>query len=453
MITREIREMGERVLYDHIIKYKVEMELVTPLHVGASFSDRNEVLVHPVDGLPFVQASSITGSLRDYYERNMGAEKAAELFGSTDISGGSRINVSDGSFKKDTVRFEMRPRVKIDPVSGTAGKTKAKGTNVTSGHKFDMECVAKGSKFSFSCYVRGKDFSDADEMIGILSALNEGGITFGGQKSNGFGDVKITKLLCRKFDLTDSGDRRSWINEENLREEDYENAMSGLSKTQGYAYRITVDAKTESGILVKGYKKEAFGNEGPDAINIQDANGDYFVPGSSIKGTVRNQIERILLYKVSDEGKRKGVITNIFGETESDGKAGNMIAYDARINIPGNAKLTTTNRIHIDKVKGGVMNTGLFSEQRAFGDICIKIDITKRNNPELSCGYLLMALRDLALNLYNLGSGYSIGNGMVEVKSISVSYPGGKAVIDMKSGNVEDNDGIIDKCIRKTGEE
>lgn len=452
MTIRGIRKMGEMNSFDHVIKYKAYLELVTPMHVGASFSEKNEVLLHPVDGLPFVQASSIAGSLRDYYTKEKGDKRASELFGSSDVENGSRIIVSDGNFDQKSVKFEMRPRVKIDPESGTTSKSKAKGTDASSGHKFDMECVASGSKFSFELYIKGNDFSEAGDVEDILSAFNQGGITIGGQKSNGFGDVKISRLLCRKFDLTSGDDRKDWIIEDSLDDGKYDDITSSLAEKKSFAYRITGKAKTESGILVKGYKKDGFGQGSADAVNIQDANGNYIIPGSSLKGSLRSQIERILTYKGIEGDSRKQVITNIFGETESGGKAGNIISYDAVIEIPEGKKLKTNNRIHIDKATGGVMNTGLFNEQRAFGNIGLKIDITGRNNPELSCGYMLMAIRDLAINLYNLGGGYSIGNGMLSIDSIDVETKDGKATLDFKNGEITGDKSIVDRCIKATGE-
>jgi len=452
MTIRGTGRMGEGLLFDHIIKYKAYLELVTPLHVGASFSERNEVLLHPTDGMPFIQASSLAGTMRDYFERDRGLEKASQLFGSSETQGGSRIVVTDGYFEKDSVRFEMRPRVKIDPVSGTVSRSQAKGTNVSSGHKFDMECIGAGSRFSFTVYIKGTDYSDSDDMIRIFSALDNGGIKIGGQKSNGFGDVRITKLLCKKFDLKKTEDRRAWRDEELLEDSIYEDIISNLSSVSSFAYRITAKAKTEGGILIKGYKKEGFGENGPDVTSIQDAKSNYIVPGSSLKGAVRNQIERMLDYKGLSGERKNRVITEIFGESEAGGKAGNVICYDARISIPDGMSPNVTNRIHIDKITGGVMNTGLFNELSVFGDIEIGIDITERNNPELSCGFMIMAIRDLALNIYNLGSEYSIGNGMLIIEKILIESKHGSVELDIKENRISDDIGIVRRCIKATGE-
>lgn len=449
MIIREERRMSRTVIYDHILKYKAKLELVTPMHIGASYGDRNEVLIHPVDGIPFVQSSSLTGAIRGYYEKNF-ASKTAALFGSDEENSDSRIVVSDGRFEGD-IKYEMRPRVKIDSETGTTGKSLVKGSNVVSGHKFDMECIAKGAVLVFDVYIKAKDYEDEAEIFEVFSALNGGGITLGGQKSNGFGEVKVVSLQVKKFDLTNDSDRKKWIDEEDS-EKGYEEKKGALKETCSFAYRIRLKGMTESGILVKGYKKEAFGARGADAINIQDANGNYIIPGSSIKGSVRSQIERIVQYKGLSEKEGESVIKDIFGESESGGKTGNVRVYDSTIEVPTSKELPRTSRIHIDKLTGGVMNRGLFSEQRAYGNVEVCIDVLDKNNKDRSCGYVVLALRDLANNLFSLGGGYSIGNGMLKTECIEVLSGEHKAVLNMQSNVINDDTGLINRCIKATQE-
>lgn len=442
--------MGKIKTYDHIIKYKVMTQLVTPMHIGASFGMGNEVLIHPVDGLPFVQASSIAGVIRGYYEGKC-ADKVKELFGSGDADGNARIVFSDGHFS-ESIRYEMRPRVNIDPVSGTTGKSQVKGTGASSGHKFDMECIAAGTNLTFEVYIKADNYAVADGMLEAFSALNSGAITLGGQKSNGFGNVRITSLLEKRFNLRDESDFSKWLHEEDIADCDYEEKLSELKECQGFAYRICLKGMTESGILVKGYKKEGFGEKGVDAISIQDANGNYIIPGSSIKGSIRNQITRILTYKSYTKEKLDAVIRNIFGEADSGGETGNIRVYDTVIKVPKSNELPRTNRIHIDKLTGGVMNQALFSEQKAFGNINICIDIQKKNDADKSCGYLILALRDLAANLYNLGGGYSVGNGMIKAEELSVQAADATATICVETGEIKDETGLIQKCIKATQE-
>ena len=183
---------------------------------------------------------------------------------------------------------------------------------------------------------------------------------------------------------------------------------------------------------------------------MQDASGNYIIPGSSIKGSVRSQIDRILSFKGLTEEVKASVLTDIFGDAKVNGRTGNIRVHDTTIEVPKSGELPITNRIHIDKLTGGVMNSALFNEQKAYGNVEVCVEVLKKSNAERSCGYFLLALRDLAANLYNLGGGYSIGDGMIKTESIEIESEEGVAVIDMLNGVIKDDKHIIDKCIKAT---
>jgi excinuclease ABC subunit A len=121
-----------------------------------------------------------------------------------------------------------------------------------------------------------------------------------------------------------------------------------------------------------------------------------------------------------------------------------------------NEKAPLQHRIKIDKFTGGVMQSGLFSERDAAGNMAIQVDITEQTSPKAVCGLLLLALRDVAGGLVNFGSGYSIGKGFMNVDKITIISKDKKECTITYSdgnGNVEDPNGIIDECLRALKEE
>ena len=97
--------------YQIIDKYRAEVKTTAPLHVGSADREENEVLLHPVTDDPFLQASSIAGVLRTISETVNGADATKELFGSSyqkgdDTDRGSRVIISDGVRKLETVKME-----------------------------------------------------------------------------------------------------------------------------------------------------------------------------------------------------------------------------------------------------------------------------------------------------------------------------------------------------------
>ena len=458
--------MSVKFQYCKIIKYLVTAVCTEPLHIGSAMGDKEEVLVHPVDNVPFIQAASIAGAFREYYKSVYKEEKTDYLFGSRNLKEddnaseyGSKVKFGDGTFQKGEVKLELRPRIKIDPVSGSSGVSQMKGTKEISGQKFNMEYIGAGAKFSFPVYLYdGECQKELEEIFGAIQNQN---IMFGGQKSNGCGYIRIEKLQCKMFDLTKETDRKLWAMEEELQEKDYEDKTSLLkaSDFSRNAYEITIEGETEGELLVKSIAVAGHGADAPDSMNIQNAKMDYIVPGSSFKGAVRNQMEKIASYLHKEE-----IIENTFGkngERNKAGKIGNIGFFDTVIgDRKTNDLADISHRVHIDKFTGGVIYGSLFSQKNVSGKVKFKVVIKDTNEPDRSCGVLLMALRDLAVGAMSVGSGYNIGKGIIDVDKITVYSPKDKdtAVLNFKAedskAKIQDTSGIIEKCIHSVkGEE
>ena len=442
-------------IYDRVLKYRVQARLTGPLHVGSAEGGREEILIHPVEDVPFIQASSICGALRSWYSGRYGREEAARLFG--DISSqsertDSHIKVTDGRFlEPDSVKLEYRPRVRIDPVSGSVSSSVIGASGITSGHKFDLECVGGGAVFTFALYFYGCGSYEIPEeqILGMFSAIKSGEILFGGSKSTGYGSVAVEKLFRKDFDLKSPNGRALWAEEYRLPDQKTEEISGKLSSESFGRYRIVVHGKTESGLLVKGYVVSGFGEGFPDASGMRNALKDFIVPGSSLKGVIRSRAEVINGYL-----KRQGVshaeclIEGTFGSSAENGTSGNAVFRDAVIgDREKNEKLSLSHHIHIDKLTGGVFNGGLFAEKNTFGEVCFEIGIGSRNDPKASCALILLVLRDLAHGIINIGSGYASGKGIIKVSRIEITGEEGKAALDFEK-NRQENQPMIDGLIQ-----
>ncbi len=273
---------------------------------------------------------------------------------------------------------------------------------------------------------------------------------FGGQKSNGCGFMELQGLKRKIFDMTKAEDRKMWADEEALADNHYENIYSEIkTAAKSAAYEVMVSGSTEGELLVKSIAVQEYGKGTPDCMNIQNAAKEYIVPGSSLKGAVRNQMEKIAAYLGS-----KYIIEETFGksgETANDGKIGNIVFYDTVVgNREDNDRAQVKNRIHIDKFTGGVMHGGLFNEKNVSGDMQLHIMIRDKNNPDGTCGLLLMALRDLALGVMSVGGGYSVGKGILHVDQIIIydHKNQSEAVIKFEAASIADESGIIARCIK-----
>lgn len=399
--------------YDKIVKYKVSAKTNSHLHIGSSNGDKEDVLVDEA-GTPYIQASTLAGLLRSVNDATNGKSSSNELFGyslagSSEDNSRSRLRISDGIMEEEKIKLEIRPLVSIDRKTGAAKKH----------FKSETTYVAAGVPFDFEIYLYYDENHEnlKTQTEKMLSVLEFNDIRLGSKKSSGAGSIGIKDIEYSIYDMKDGDDRKAWARETKpmnqlVFEED--------ANVKQYKYTITVKAKTEGPLLVKSLYSEGFGKDAEDNGNIRNANGDYVIPGTSIRGSIRSQMEKIAAYL-----NKGNVIENSFGKIDENNhdnsKPGNLLFTDVVVgHKETNQEVKNRTRIHIDKFTGGVMYGALFSEKNIIGDMTIDIKIADKNDPDATLGLLLFALRDLAVHSFNLGSGYATGKGFVDVSEIII---------------------------------
>ena len=453
--------MPSMYAYDMITKYHVRAVLTEPMHIGSGDGSREEILVHPVDRLPYVQAAGLAGAYRDWFRRQYPSEEDL-LFGQSKDQENSygRLNFSDGYFSFDQgIGMELRPRVSINPETGCVDADQVQGTTRVSGQKFNMEYVGAGAKLEYDIYLFGRKNEDKGDEVKAhfeqaLAAMDRNGIQLGGQKSNGCGYLKLESLLGKTFEMDKAEDRKRWAVELAMEDDDYENWNSRLKpklETER-AYRIEVSGKTEGELLIKSLALDIFGKNAPDAAPMHNSAGKYIVPASSFKGTIRNRMEQIAAYLGLD-GKLLKEIFGHGGEQEKEGVAGSIRFFDTVVRSDdgeGQAASHLEHRIHLDKFTAGVIHGGKFAEQTISGKLDMRIEIVRGESASAGLGLLIFALRDLAAGRMNLGSGYSVGNGFLSIESILIQdlVSGKEARILFESQETQDESGILHDALQ-----
>ena len=447
-------------MYSTIYKYTVNAVTTAPLHIGAAVGEAGEVLINPVSGNPFIQASSIVGVLRTVSEKINGSAVTAKLFGNARSSDAGKeesdgcLKFSDADFYPETVKMELRPRVKINPDTGTVSAEKVSGSSEDSGQKFETEYIGEEAQFYFTIYLFTEKVIYVNELEKVIKGLSDTQI--GGQKSNGAGFVKLSKVLRREFDLTTDAGLNEWL----------ENSEDDCGEVKDFTnidpdskwYVITVSGKTEGEILVKSSIVEGFGEDAPDAINIKNASDKYIIPGSSFKGALRNRVSYI-----TGKLNKKDLTEDIFGHGTGSGanpsgaSRGKVVVRDILIDVSQCSKEYIQHRIHIDKFTAGVMQGQKFSESPIGGSLEITIAVEDFENAKAAVGLIILAIRDLANGFWNIGSGYNIGRGFVKVDTLAVETPGcngEKKVIhfNTENNNPDDIREISDVFMKAIGE-
>ena len=195
-------------------------------------------------------------------------------------------------------------------------------------------------------------------------------------------------------------------------------------------------------MLIKGIAVSGFGEDAADEENIRNTQGEYIIPGSSLKGVLRNRITYI-----ARKLKGKFLLDNIFGSVgkgKDKGNCGHIIVKDTVVgNKENNENVPLQHRIHVDKFTGGVMTGGLFSEKNIVGDLKLEIMVSENPYTDEAAGLLLLALRDLSAGLFNIGSGYNIGKGYIDVETIKIIKGVKEAVIRIHENQIDDPSGMI----------
>jgi len=202
------------------------------------------------------------------------------------------------------------------------------------------------------------------------------------------------------------------------------------------AYKLTVKCKTEGDLLVKGLVGGANSDGRQVATNMRNAGNKFIIPGSSIKGAFKSRAQYIC-----ELLNGRNLETKAFGG--KDKTSGNIIVKDAIFSLTDN-DLIERHRIHVDKFTGGVFNGGLFNERNIYGNFDIEINILKKNDPDFSLALILYVLRDLNAGLFNLGGGFNVGKGFVNIDNIEIC-----SVADAKKYHISFKEDTIDNELTK----
>ena len=113
------------VNFDKIVKYTINSVCESNLHIGSSVGGKEEVLVHPVTGVPFIQASSIAGVFRRNYEKLY--NDSDKLFGARSMNANSNASEFESRVKFTDGIFDNNPDAFIETMSTLADYRKKSG--------------------------------------------------------------------------------------------------------------------------------------------------------------------------------------------------------------------------------------------------------------------------------------------------------------------------------------
>ena len=256
----------------------------TPIHIGGVGGDADTDLALAMNGRGkyYIPGTSLAGALRGWMDRSVEETHLNDLWGFQDTDQGqaSFIIVDDAEIEQHDQTIEIREGVGIDRDTGTAAER----------FKYSRAILPKGVSFPLNITLDCKNDQPPDDLWQLLLALEKGEIRIGAAKTRGLGKVKLTVAGIHEqtfkdehiFDvLLKGGTAHQW---KDLKPKTY-HSPNKLSLDIQWTPKDPVMVKSEGeGIAV-------------DILPlVSQANQKTFfvIPGSSIKGVLRTQAERIV---------------------------------------------------------------------------------------------------------------------------------------------------------------
>jgi len=459
------------------------LKALTPIHVGGLGDDPLVDLPLARDGRGcfYIPGTSLAGALRAWTEAAWGKDRTQRLWGyqeqKADEGSASLVRVNDGLVHSTEDQLmclagieELRDGVGIDRVTGAAAL----------GIKYERAVLPRDSMIDFALVVElppGADAGDRAAIGCLLRALADGEIRLGGGKTRGSGRVRLERLSILEQDLHT---RRGILAA--LRGQGSAVALddlcSGLEPPFGDRPRFVFEIQwaPKGPLMVKsgaaGTTIDALPLLGLTAKGLAPV-----LPGSSLKGTLRSQAERIVRTVTNRRAPRHGdprqlflrqvevpLVDQVFGIATRHDEAGPAPAegplpgqgalavddcYAAANTSPaawqrvvrassadeltqalaesGPGWVERATHVAVDRWTGGAAEGLLFTvlepREIAWDNIRVEVDLGRVAEVDWkpAVALLLLTLMDLACGRVPLGFGGQRGLGAIEVRSIGVT--------------------------------
>lgn len=384
---------------EYISIIKAEIESMSPLFI----SDGEELLLIEETKEAYIPASTLAGAFRNYLE--FLGEDSDLLFGK-----GGENSIESSIYISDSFAayggLERRDGIKIHRERGSS----------KSGWKTQDLYLKKGLIFSLNLKI--KDWEDDIEikknlLLKALRGLDDSYIRLGGYKSNGLGIFKVKKIEIVDFDFKDISQWIKYLNKDYEQAKDITDKLASGDGEEKFV-EFNLNGSLTTPILI-GFSK---GSDSEDMYEMSiSSDGKYIIPGKSFKGSLRSRME-----KIGDYFNNRFLVKEIFGDIEENSNLSRIFVRESIIeNHSGDER--EYGRIRIDKFTGGTKNIGIKNDIPILGDVEFKLIYKLLGEEKIdsyAIGIIALALRDLAMENLNLGSGYSIGRGRYRAEKMTI---------------------------------
>ncbi|HFJ9404079.1 TPA: RAMP superfamily CRISPR-associated protein [Bacillus paranthracis] len=164
-------------------------------------------------------------------------------------------------------------------------------------------------------------------------------------------------------------------------------------------------------------------SEDDNEINFVSYNNQHYIPGSSLKGVLRNHTENIFYHLLKEKEvvenlsvyDKLSVVDQLFGHETFKGK---LVISDAL--FIGKPTIEERQHIAIDRFRGGAKDGALFSTKAITQGTC-KAKVILKNPETWQIAWLCYCIRDLQDGRVRVGAKSANGFGQVNIKEEDIS--------------------------------
>ncbi len=418
------------------ILVKGELKNISPIIIGTGKSSGwvDIEAIKDENGKFYIPGTSFKGVLRHFLNENYDVPEALlnTIFGSQDSQA---IAIFDDLIATKQTKIEIRDGVAIDYKTNIA----------IDGAKYDYEIVPAGYLFKLFLEINMYNDVNEEDILNMLATIqhvlknDDKRFCVGAMTTKGFGVIKSSNFEIYKFDTSTN----SWLDyllSNNLPTPINLNQFQVFSAKKNNYFSISASFKIKNSLII-GSSPSA--NEDADKVPIK-SNGKTVLPGTSVKGAIRNRAVRIIN---SMGGNGEEMIKKTFGWTDS--KAKSNVKYKSRLRIHEthikNVTKKLKNGIKVDRFTGGAIDSALFNTILLWskGKESIHIRMEIKNAESWEKGMILLILKDLWSADLAIGGDKARGAGVLEGVSAEIIDGHQSYTITSSNGNISVNGGQI----------
>ena len=453
-----IQKNGASIAQKILIRGRIHLDSPLLIGAGKGSEDPDHIVDTPImrgyGNRPMIPGTSLAGVLRSALGiQESGCEE--RLFGcmaeTEDSSWQSLADVSDIVFT-DSVGVAHRDGVAIDAVAGTA-KT---------GKKYNFEVLERGASANLEIILTVREAQKnkiLDKDIKRLVDMLKSGFKLGAGTAKGLGKVHCAPVCAVWYDFEKDEAIEAWLkrDSDSLQNIDkwkhsIQNKLNFYEGKEEKVYNpndfiIDADFDLTSSLLVR--KGSAEMKDGSSVTVMQKSREEYLIPGSSLKGVLRQHAA----YVLSLFGRDESFLNDMMGfakEENHEGKKSRLFVEEVYIN-PEDVLARKQSRNSIDRFTGGTIKEMLLTEEPIWktGDnrnVPISMHFGLQDcSEEWEAGLMLFLLRDLWDGRIAIGGDKAIGRGTLKGCRAAVHYKRGSFEI-LEDGTVTGTDvSILDK--------